>query len=318
MDIKYFRLIIILLFCLSPILIPAQGVAINLNGNPPDSSALLDLFSTTKGFLPPRMDSLQRNAISQPADGLMIFNTSSGCLNYYSSGHWVDLCAVSAIQSQNVRLGFSSNTTWTCPQGVTQITIELWGGAGGGGGGAGGKDYPFPYGCSSNGWNYTGGNGGKGGSGGYNKTVVAVVPGSTYSIIIGAGGTGGAGGIGVVQQSTSVGGNGQNGGTTSFHNIISAFGGLGGAGGSSQNAGQYQGFCSNGNSGQHGAVTNFNALNVYVPSITSSRTYLPPGYVHQSISPTCCSEGGNGGIGGSHSNGISGQNGENGYLVISY
>ena len=38
----------------------------------PETSAKLDVSSTTKGFLPPRMDSTQRNAIVSPAQGLTI------------------------------------------------------------------------------------------------------------------------------------------------------------------------------------------------------------------------------------------------------
>ena len=298
--------------------INSQGVAINSNGAAPDSSAILDLSSSNKGFLPPRMDSIQRNAIYQPSNGLVIFNISTGYLNYYSNGQWVELHSNGSTQVNDFRIGFSSSATWTCPQGVNQVTIELWGGGGGGGGGSGSKDYPFPYGCSSNGWNYFGSNGGNGGNGGYNRGVFSVTPGASYTIIIGNGGVGGTGGIGVIQQSTSNGSNGQNGGLTSFNNVISAPGGLGGFGGTAQNLGQYNGLCSNGNSGLNASITNFNATNFYIPSTTSSRSYLPVGYVHQGISPSCCSNGGTAGVGGAHSNGANGQNGENGYLILHY
>ena len=38
----------------------------------PNASALLDVSSTTKGFLPPRLTFMQRQTISTPAQGLMI------------------------------------------------------------------------------------------------------------------------------------------------------------------------------------------------------------------------------------------------------
>ncbi len=66
-------------------------VAINTDGSNPNSSAMLDVKSTDKGFLPPRMTSAQRDAISAPADGLIIFNTNSGYLNYYVGGHWYEI-----------------------------------------------------------------------------------------------------------------------------------------------------------------------------------------------------------------------------------
>lgn len=43
-------------------------------------SAVLDAESTTKGVLPPRMTSSQRDAITSPATGLMIYNTTESCL----------------------------------------------------------------------------------------------------------------------------------------------------------------------------------------------------------------------------------------------
>jgi len=54
-------------------------------------SAQLDVSSTTKGFLPPRMTTTQRDAISTPATGLVIFNTTTNSLEYRSSTGWVQL-----------------------------------------------------------------------------------------------------------------------------------------------------------------------------------------------------------------------------------
>lgn len=53
---------------------------IGLGTSTPNASAALDITSTTKGFLPPRMTTTQRNAISSPASGLVIFNTSTNSL----------------------------------------------------------------------------------------------------------------------------------------------------------------------------------------------------------------------------------------------
>ena len=57
----------------------AQGVLISNQAGLPDSSAILELADTTKGFLPTRLTTNQRNAISNPAEGLIIFNTDSKC-----------------------------------------------------------------------------------------------------------------------------------------------------------------------------------------------------------------------------------------------
>jgi hypothetical protein len=61
----------------------AQGVAINSSGSKADTSALLDLGSTSKGFLPPRMTIAQRNAIVSPQPGLVVYNTDCNDMNYY-------------------------------------------------------------------------------------------------------------------------------------------------------------------------------------------------------------------------------------------
>jgi uncharacterized protein (TIGR02145 family) len=57
----------------------------------PHASAKLEVSSTNQGFLPPRMTTVQRNAISNPASGLVIFNTTSNALNIYFSGAWYQL-----------------------------------------------------------------------------------------------------------------------------------------------------------------------------------------------------------------------------------
>lgn len=55
----------------------AQNVAINQTGSNPDTSAMLDISSTTKGLLIPRMTTVQEAAIPTPATGLMLFNTTT-------------------------------------------------------------------------------------------------------------------------------------------------------------------------------------------------------------------------------------------------
>jgi Protein of unknown function (DUF1566) len=53
----------------------------------PNASAQLDVSSTTKGFLPPRMTSAQMVAII-PAEGLMIYNTTSKKPSFYNGTEW--------------------------------------------------------------------------------------------------------------------------------------------------------------------------------------------------------------------------------------
>ncbi|CAN5662171.1 hypothetical protein BH11BAC5_BH11BAC5_24080 [soil metagenome] len=56
--------------------VQAQNMAINTDGSTPDASAMVDIASTTKGFLLPRMTTTQQNAIPLPATGLLVYNTT--------------------------------------------------------------------------------------------------------------------------------------------------------------------------------------------------------------------------------------------------
>ena len=58
----------------------------------PDASAALEVKSTTKGFLPPQMTTNERNAINNPAIGLIVFNTVTECLNVYNGNTWLAMC----------------------------------------------------------------------------------------------------------------------------------------------------------------------------------------------------------------------------------
>jgi len=64
----------------------AQGVAINNDGSTANISAMLDVKSTDKGMLIPRMSSAQRIAISNPATGLLVYQTDSPEGFYYYDG----------------------------------------------------------------------------------------------------------------------------------------------------------------------------------------------------------------------------------------
>ena len=77
--------IFLLLFVAFWMNIHAQ-VAVNTDGSAPDASAMLDVKSTVKGLLAPRMTLVQRTAIVNPATGLMIYQTDGIKGMYYNSG----------------------------------------------------------------------------------------------------------------------------------------------------------------------------------------------------------------------------------------
>ena len=67
----------------------SQGVKIgSTNPGIADSSAILELESTQKGFLLPRLTTAQRNAINNPAVGLQIYNTNTRCVETFFPVGW--------------------------------------------------------------------------------------------------------------------------------------------------------------------------------------------------------------------------------------
>ena len=71
----------------TPLYVSTQGIGINAPTI--DSSAALQVDSTTKGYLMPRLTTTQRNAIANPATGLLIYNTTTNSLDYYNGTSWV-------------------------------------------------------------------------------------------------------------------------------------------------------------------------------------------------------------------------------------
>ena len=66
------------------------GGSVGINaGASPSASAQLDITSTTKGLLPPRMTTAQMNAIVSPAKGLMIYNTDCDVYDYWNGSAWL-------------------------------------------------------------------------------------------------------------------------------------------------------------------------------------------------------------------------------------
>jgi hypothetical protein len=64
-----------------------DGTSVVVGGASPNSSAKLQIDSTTQGFLPPRMTGLQANSISSKAEGLLVYATSAnGTIS--SKGWW--------------------------------------------------------------------------------------------------------------------------------------------------------------------------------------------------------------------------------------
>ncbi|MBS1564855.1 MAG: hypothetical protein JST39_10720, partial [Bacteroidetes bacterium] len=82
---KQLSLILVTLFFVSQHSLRAQ-VAVNTDASVPDASAMLDIKSTTKGLLIPRVTTAQRTIIASPASGLLVYDTDTQTFWYYKTG----------------------------------------------------------------------------------------------------------------------------------------------------------------------------------------------------------------------------------------
>ncbi|MBK9483705.1 MAG: hypothetical protein IPO01_00265 [Chitinophagaceae bacterium] len=113
----------------------SQSLSINTSGNPANASSILDVESTDKGMLIPRMNKTQKNAIAAPATGLLIFQNAPDSIgfHYYNGTAWIWLPGSNNVDTiawktngntgtiatnnfigtrDNVALSFRQNNTW--------------------------------------------------------------------------------------------------------------------------------------------------------------------------------------------------------------
>jgi FG-GAP repeat len=115
--------------------------AINTTGNPPDTKAMLDITSTTKGFLMPRMLATERDAIPLPVpQGLLVYVTdvNNGSLwQYKTTGGWTEVGAATTpsvwttstttpttIYTDKTRVGINNNDPKAALHVVGQVAIN--------------------------------------------------------------------------------------------------------------------------------------------------------------------------------------------------
>jgi len=77
---------IIVAVAISTVYTTQAQVAVNTDGSEPNASAMLDVKSTDKGFLPPRVANV--NDVSNPVAGLQVYDQSNNCMRYYNGTVW--------------------------------------------------------------------------------------------------------------------------------------------------------------------------------------------------------------------------------------
>jgi hypothetical protein len=95
--------------------IQAQSVAINTDGSAAHNSAILDVKSTDKGVLVPRMTKAQKNAILTPATGLLIYQDApdSTGFYYYDGAKWTPFASLLPTTTIAVSMGLQGNAIAT-------------------------------------------------------------------------------------------------------------------------------------------------------------------------------------------------------------
>lgn len=96
----------------------SQSLAVNADGSIAHSSSILDVKSTLKGVLVPRMSKTEKNAIASPATGLIVFQDSPDSIGlyYYNATEWIWMPGIDQLNGSAWKL---TGNTGTSP--VTQF-----------------------------------------------------------------------------------------------------------------------------------------------------------------------------------------------------
>ncbi len=103
---------LIFLFCV------VSFAQVGINTNLPDTSAVLDISSTDKGLLMPRMSTAQKEAIVNPATGLIVYDTTLNSFVFYNGVAWVSF-GVSGASSSSTGWAEYKDGTYTSARPLT-------------------------------------------------------------------------------------------------------------------------------------------------------------------------------------------------------
>ncbi|MEI2738466.1 MAG: hypothetical protein V9F01_06760 [Chitinophagaceae bacterium] len=105
---RHFQFLLVISFLLNAV---CSGQNVGIGTATPNASAQLDVSSTTKGILIPRMTDAEKNAIPSPAPGLLIYNTNTNSFQYYHGTSWVNI-SHSGIINGTVNKVAKFNSPW--------------------------------------------------------------------------------------------------------------------------------------------------------------------------------------------------------------
>ncbi len=106
---KKISIILTLIFTCLIFEINAQTGNVGIGTLTPDSSAILDIQSTEKGLLIPRMTNAQIDTIANPAVGLQVYSLDDNCIHQYNGSKWLMDCALDYLETTKPPV----NDSWT-------------------------------------------------------------------------------------------------------------------------------------------------------------------------------------------------------------
>lgn len=115
----------------------AHGQSMGISGVAiiPDPSSILEMRTTTKGILIPRMTETERDFISSPANGLMVYNTSTNQFNFYDGNSWIVLISdsnsdltgeITSVGNSTTLGSFTSSSLSTALTDETGTTLAVF------------------------------------------------------------------------------------------------------------------------------------------------------------------------------------------------
>lgn len=107
-------------------------VSISSDGSAPDPSSMLEVKSGSKGFLLPRLSDTERDLIRYPAEGLIIYNTTTKNLNFFNGTNWNEISNLSCVPQPSIayaggdQYSSSGNLTLTLNASTPQHGRGTW------------------------------------------------------------------------------------------------------------------------------------------------------------------------------------------------
>lgn len=112
------------LFSIIVLFISHVNAQVGIGTNSPDSSAILDVSSTQRGLLFPRMTTAQRTSITSPAAGLHVFDTNTNSAWFFDGTYWVNYATQSKYGDVKSGIQSADHDGWVLLDGRALNTLS--------------------------------------------------------------------------------------------------------------------------------------------------------------------------------------------------